>query len=344
MPIFAGSKTMIPELDAQYIAISKSGANYITLTIDEYSQCTTDTNHCEASSLIAPISATAHCVITTYTTQALSCPLLESNRLPAPAIHINGNKTIYSVPEETTLYIKCRDSRNPTKFKDDTLKINGMGEITFKSGCAIVLPGGQKFHTPSTYAGYQMDDAHLYQLVRSHPIQTNITIKKMMEEEIPLTHLSLQQFQLPTWEEFAAETLHPIRSMPFFTKFFLCAMILLVTALIIKYLYKKNRLCCIRNHNLVNIPYVIPPENYNNNASILDQIRQEMSNLRTQIATRLNRSNRSTARSSPNLNNTREMNERNVHFNRPILRNTTQPLNQHELDDFAANREQVSML
>ena len=117
---------MIPEIDAQHIAISKSGSSYITLSADEYTQCTTDTRHCEASSLISPISNTAHCVIKTYTTQSLSCPLVETNRTPTPTVHLNGNKTIYSVPEETTLYIKCRDSRNPTKFKDETVKISGM--------------------------------------------------------------------------------------------------------------------------------------------------------------------------------------------------------------------------
>ena len=141
---------------------------------------------------------------------------------------------------------------------------------------------------------------------------------------------------MPSWSEFAAETLHPIRSMPFITKFFICGLLVLI-----KYLYKKNLLCCIRNNNMVNIPYTLPPEN--TNASILAQIRQEMNNIRTQIATRINRSNRSTARSSPDVNNTRSnlhMPERNVHFNRPILRHT----NQGQVDDFASSREQVSML
>ena len=341
MPIFAGSKTMIPEIDAQHIAISKSGSSYITLSADEYTQCTTDTKHCEASSLISPISNTAHCVIKTYTTQALSCPLVGTNRITTPTVHLNGNKTIYSVPEETTLYIKCRDSRNPTKFKDETVKISGMGEITFKSGCAIVLPGGQTFRTPSTYTGYQMENSKIYDLLRSHPIQTNITIKKMIEEEIPLTHLTIGEFQMPSWSEFAAETLHPIRSMPFITKFFICGLLVVIIMIIIKYLYKKNLLCCIRNNNMVNIPYMLPPEN--TNASILAQIRQEMNNIRTQISTRINRSNRSTARSSPNMNNTRDnlqTSERSVHFNRPILRHT----NQGQVDDFASSREQVSML
>ena len=186
-----------------------------------------------------------------------------------------------------------------------------------------------------------MENSKIYNLLRSHPIQTNITIKKMIEEEIPLTHLTIGEFQMPSWSEFAAETLHPIRSMPFITKFFICGLLMLIIVIIFKYLYKKNVLCCIRNNNLVNIPYVLPPEN--TNASILAQIRQEMNNIRTQIATRINRSNRSTARSSPNMNNTRDnlqTPERSVHFNRPILRHT----NQGQVDDFASSREQVSML
>jgi hypothetical protein len=163
----------------------------------------------------------------------------------------------------------------------------------------------------------------------------------MIEEEIPLTHLTIGEFQMPSWSEFAAETLHPIRSMPFITKFFICGLLVLIVVIIIKYLYKKNLLCCIKNNNMVNIPYMLPPEN--TNASILAQIRQEMNNIRTQISTRINRSNRSTARSSPNMNNTRDnlqTPERSVHFNRPILRHT----NQGQVDDFASSREQVSML
>ena len=105
-----------------------------------------------------------------------------------------------------------------------------------------------------------MENANIYDLLRSHPIQTNITIKKMIEEEIPLTHLTIGEFQMPSWSEFAAETLHPIRSMPFITKFFICGLLVLIIMITIKYLYKKNLLCCIRNNNMVNIPYMLPPE------------------------------------------------------------------------------------
>ena len=47
--------------------------------------------------------------------------------------------------ELVKIYIKCRDPKHPTKFKDETITLKGTGEISFQQGCAITLPTGQKF-------------------------------------------------------------------------------------------------------------------------------------------------------------------------------------------------------
>jgi fructose/tagatose bisphosphate aldolase len=59
-----------------------------------------------------------------------------------------------------------------------------MGQISFKPGCTIVLQGVEKFDTPTNYAGIYIDDSKLYNLIRSYPIPNNLTIKKMVEEQI----------------------------------------------------------------------------------------------------------------------------------------------------------------
>jgi hypothetical protein len=76
---------------------------------------------------------------------------VETTRLSAPNLHVNENTTSYSVPKETTMCVKCRDSKSPTKIKDEL--IAGMGQISFKSGCPIVLTGGEKSYTITNYAG-----------------------------------------------------------------------------------------------------------------------------------------------------------------------------------------------
>ncbi len=126
LPVFSRSKTLVSEND-QHIAISKSRSSYITLTLNEFSQCTANSKKCEASSIISLMTAEAHHVIITYTPQTITCPLVKTTRTPAPNPHVNENITNYSVPKETRLYDKCRDFKSPTNFQHESVTITGMG-------------------------------------------------------------------------------------------------------------------------------------------------------------------------------------------------------------------------
>jgi hypothetical protein len=46
IPIFSQSEVHIPKLNAQYIAISKSGSKYYAITAEEFRQCKTQPNKC----------------------------------------------------------------------------------------------------------------------------------------------------------------------------------------------------------------------------------------------------------------------------------------------------------
>ena len=73
--IFSDNKTFLPDIDACNIAISKSGADYITLTDDEYRICTENAERCKTASLTSPISTSSSCVLSTHTGDQLKCPL-----------------------------------------------------------------------------------------------------------------------------------------------------------------------------------------------------------------------------------------------------------------------------
>ena len=96
--------------------------------------------------------------------------------------------------------------------------ISGMGELSFKSGCAIVLQDGSKLHSPMHHRTTAMDDLHLYNLIQQYPVNTNITIPIPDIMEIPLTHLSINNLTIPEWDQFRAETLFPLRSLPFLAR------------------------------------------------------------------------------------------------------------------------------
>ena len=149
MPVFNNGKAYIPQLDAHHMAISKSGSNYITVSRDEYTQCMYNKQKCLISSLITPVTEDVHCVLSTYILNEMKCPLVESTAKIAPVLHINGNTTIYSVPAPTPVYIKCKDPKHPTKFRDETITLKGSGEISFQQGCSITLPKGQTFKIPT---------------------------------------------------------------------------------------------------------------------------------------------------------------------------------------------------
>ena len=74
--------------------------------------------------------------------------------------------------------------------------ITGMGEMSFKSGCAIVLQDGSRVHTPVHHPSTTMDDSNLYNLIQQYPTNTNITIPIPEIIETPLTHLSAINFTM----------------------------------------------------------------------------------------------------------------------------------------------------
>ena len=68
--------------------------------------------------------------------------------------------------------------------------ITGMGEMSFKSGCAIVLQDGSKLHMSVHHPSTTMDNSNLYNLIQQYPINTNLTIPIPDIIETLLTHLS----------------------------------------------------------------------------------------------------------------------------------------------------------
>jgi len=214
LPVFANNKTFIPMIDTQYIAISKSGSEYITLSSDQFTRCVTDTAACQISSPVYPISTKSNCVISTYTTQILTCPLLEIKHKPEPVIHISGNRTIFSVPQETTLYVKCSEKAQSSVYEDTSITINGMGEAVFRQSCTVTLPDGTRFQTPSAPHITKLSGLNMFELLRIHPIPTDVVIHRL-PEFTPIKPLSLEEVQLPSPAQLTLQAFHPHHSFPF---------------------------------------------------------------------------------------------------------------------------------
>ena len=193
LPVYQDNKTLVPEIDLNYIGMSKSHSEYITLSEKEFTKCSLAPKECRISSPIIPMTKFSHCVISTYTSQKLQCPLAEKNISPRPEFIINGNRTIYSVPSATRLYIKCDNLADQHKYVDSNTVINGIGDITFRAGCTITTTEGTKWTTPSVHSlDYLPDNTQLFQKHKSYNVPTDVTIKFLTHSD--LSQMSIREF------------------------------------------------------------------------------------------------------------------------------------------------------
>ena len=232
VPTFRDNETFIPDIDTKTIAISKSGSEYLVVEPEEYTRCMTDQYRCRISSPVIPITQSSHCAISTYISQTPTCPMIETKRAPAPFFHITGNRTIFSVPQETTLYVKCSGHVFSPKFQDEVVKISGIGEAAFKSSCRITLPNGAKFSTPAATNSENLDDVKIFELLKIFPDKTGIMIIKPSTPE-PSKSVELQEFILPSKEQLTRDAFHPGKAIPYLIRTACIAGFMILIAMLI---------------------------------------------------------------------------------------------------------------
>jgi hypothetical protein len=243
VPVFSNNKTLVPDIDAKAIAISKSGSDYVIVNNDEFETCTNRPWQCKIATPITPMSQNSHCVASTYVTKQLTCPLIEKDYEMQPFFHIDGNYTIYSVPRDTRLYIKCSESNLSNRYKDESVTIRGMGEAIFKYSCTITLPTGAKFSTPSSKTTENTSDLKIFELLKVYPLHTGITIEapKSIVPNHTAVQVSLLDVEVPTKAELTYEAFHPLRSIPFLIRLACIIAFFVVMALAIKCFWPNIR-------------------------------------------------------------------------------------------------------
>jgi hypothetical protein len=307
MPLFTNNRTLVPIIDADYIAVSKSGSQFVKLTADQFTRCVTAPSTCQVSSPISPITTGALCVITTYMKQKLTCPVEETLMPRTAEIHVSGNKILFSVPEPLLLYVKCSQHKQSDKFSDEPITISGMGEAAFRQGCTITLTDGRHFRTPLSEKSVKLPDLAIFELLKTFPQPEKVTIHRIAKEE-NLPELSLTDVQLPTHAQLAAEAFHPIRSIPFLMR--LTCVFVIITAIAVCLYCLRHRLkryvSCITCGKFCGEP----KKQQINTETMLNHLTAEFEKLRMQAATNMEKwktgssqfvSNLSRSKSSPDL-------------------------------------------
>lgn len=130
--------------------------------------------------------------------------------------HIDGNHTMYSVPQESKLYVKCSENNLSARYKDESVTIKGMGEAIFKHSCIVTLPDSCKFTTPASKSTESTSDLKIFQLLQVYPIPTGVIIK---HQSVLANHsqeeISLRDVEVPTLAELTYKAFHPMKSIPF---------------------------------------------------------------------------------------------------------------------------------
>lgn len=200
LPVFKENKTFVPVIDSEYVAISRTGSYYTEVSSAEFTRCVILPDQCQVSSPATPVGSRSMCVINTFIERRQHCPLQEVAKPPEPVILISGNRTIYSVPYETYLYVKCHD-HTTYKHKEETINISGMGEASFRPSCSITLPGGATFNTPADTIEESMSDSKLFENLRTYDTPTNVVIRRLPEKFPDLPIITLHETDsTDTWE------------------------------------------------------------------------------------------------------------------------------------------------
>ena len=232
VPVFNNNISYLPEIDANAIAISKSGSAYAVINNDEFETCTNRPWQCKISTPIVPMSHQSHCVASSYSTRQSTCQLEEKEYTLPPFFHIDGNHTIYSVPKDTRLYVKCSESNLSARYKDESVTIKGMGEAIFKHSCTVTLPDGSTFTTPASKSTESTSDLKIFQLLQVYPIPTGVILKHQpVATNLSFEQISLRDVEVPTQAELTYEAFHPMKSIPFLIRLACIMLAAIVTVL-----------------------------------------------------------------------------------------------------------------
>ena len=173
LPIFRDDKAFRPKIDANFIAISSSGNEYTTLDAFEFANCIIDHRYCSISEWRYLMSQKRHCVIKSYITNTIACPLQESDDKNA-FLKLFGNVTIYSVPKSTSVYVKCKYAN---RNEDTSMTFEGFGSAIIKPHCNIYTEDGRLHRSPPAPINEALDPTNLLNALKFIPkaAQTNLS-------------------------------------------------------------------------------------------------------------------------------------------------------------------------
>jgi hypothetical protein len=213
IPIFFNNTegTYTPDIDIEHLAITKKGQYYTTVANHELYKCFNKPPECTTHTAWKQAATAADCVMKTYMKDAPNCPLKKTSNDSSPFIYFNGVRAIYSVPRETSAFVKCNES--PKYNHGVSVVLREIGEVNFEPGCIIQIIGEKQalYNTPSDAQTINVDG---WPTFTTHIITQNLSAMKP-----PALHLTgfpdieFKDIAIPTVRDIIRGAFHPSQSL-----------------------------------------------------------------------------------------------------------------------------------
>jgi len=132
LPAFNGGQKYMPKSTHKYVGISTLNNEYVLPTDNEFYKCI-NTQTCSISTPFIKITDNLPCEIQTIKSKSYKCPFVRVDDME-PAYITYNNQTYYSVPNETSIHVKC-----PQAHLNKWEVINNIGMIETPPDCPLSI-------------------------------------------------------------------------------------------------------------------------------------------------------------------------------------------------------------
>ena len=247
LPSFKEGVTYVPKLDSDHIAINSHGDKYTTFTTNELNRCLDSPPTCISRRPIIPIRDGSSCTALTYITDQIQCHYTETEEAPRPFFLFYDILMFFSVPDKTQIYGKCFKSKLGNQAREDTLKIDGVGQATLQPTCTLTLPDGTTHTTPSRPSNITDMKAPIFSELNNLPqridfiIHDNTQLQFQNHKKIQLADL-----EIPHWKQMMETSFHPASTVSTVTIIVVIIILIVITYIIVYYCCPQQiqRCCC----------------------------------------------------------------------------------------------------
>ena len=208
IPIFMNNTVFLPDIKTSNIAINKDFTFYTTLTEYDFWKCIDSPEYCRSNLPMRQFISGHNCVMTSYVTDEISCPLNKLDIPTVPFMFYHKLELIYSVPDQLKIFIRCQDGKTENKI------LTEMGRLSLQPGCVIQTTGNYNsiFYTQTELNTTSLTHWNTFKMAHFTFTNINSTIQKLTLQN-SMDKMDIKAIKIPTFSEILQDAYHPSKSL-----------------------------------------------------------------------------------------------------------------------------------